>query len=145
MVWHVVIGYVVERWVFPKQGGTLLEVHRDDGTIDFGRLVHWRAGNHLTVQLQGPGAVIRALFDIGKLKAELNDSIHTQLRAAHSEISPVYEHDWALIAEIEHRALLTRFLPPYTGILRLVNSRPVMAEASSHSITIAPSWICLRT
>ena len=51
----------------------------------------------------------------------------------------------ALIAEIEHRALLTRFLPPYTGILRLVNSRPVMAEASSHSITIAPSWICLRT
>jgi len=34
---------------------------------------------------------------------------------------------------------------PHTGILRLLNSRPATAEASSHSITIAPSWICRRT
>ena len=43
------------------------------------------------------------------------------------------------------QALFRPFLAPYTGIFRLVNSRPAMAEASPDSITIAPSWICLRT
>jgi len=63
----VVIGNVVERRIRLEQGSALLETHRDDSAIDFGRLIYWNTGEHSAIPLQCPGAVMPVLKDIGKL------------------------------------------------------------------------------
>jgi hypothetical protein len=82
----VVVGDVVEQWVLIEQDSTLLETHCDDGTDDFGGLVHWRAGQHSAIQLQRPDPVVRAFVDTGKLESKLDHGINTEMRAANSAV-----------------------------------------------------------
>jgi len=55
-----------------EQGSALLETHRDDGTVYFGGFVHWRTGQHSSIQLQRPRPIVRAFIDTGKLESELD-------------------------------------------------------------------------
>lgn len=57
------VGDVVEQWVLYEQGSAPLETHCDDGAVEFGGFVHWRAGQHSAVPLQRPGPVVRAFDD----------------------------------------------------------------------------------
>jgi hypothetical protein len=86
-----VVGDVVEQWVLLEQGSTLLETHCDDGTVDFGGFVHWRAGQHPAIQLQRPDPVVRAFVDTGKLASKLDHGINTEMRTAHSVVPPVLQ------------------------------------------------------
>ncbi|HEY3852452.1 MAG TPA: hypothetical protein VGL87_15865 [Steroidobacteraceae bacterium] len=57
--------------------------------IDLRRFVYGRASHHLAIQFQRPGPVIRAFLDIRKLESNLEDGIHADRGAAHSEIPSV--------------------------------------------------------
>lgn len=74
-----------------KQGSTLLETHCDDGTVDFGGFVRWRAGQHSAIQLQRPDPVVRAFVDTGKFESKLDHGINTEMRTAHSVEPPVLQ------------------------------------------------------
>jgi hypothetical protein len=99
------VGDVVEQWVLLEQDSTLLETHCDDGAIDFGGLVHLRAGQHSAIQLQRADPVVRAFDDTDKLEAKIDHGINAEMRATHSVVPPVLQFSRSYMDPVNSRSV----------------------------------------